>query len=94
MRMHLTLLNSLNTKKLRMGQTLTAVSIASQTCLTTIITWQRITALTYTETDIYFIGKILLIPFIPFKIYKEVQKDSYFKTSKEVNRPYNNKICK
>lgn len=51
--------------------------------------------MTYTEADTYFIGEVLLSPFIPFKIYKEVQKDSYFKTSKEVNRPYNdNKICR
>jgi hypothetical protein len=79
-----------------MGQTLTAVNTAlPEPASTTIIPWQQSTLVTYTETDTYFIGEVLLSPFIPFKIYKEVQKDSYFKTSKEVNRPYNdNKICR
>lgn len=96
MRMQLTLLNSSNTKKLRMGQTLTAVNITlPEPALYHHHHHLTVCYIIDLYRDWHSLGEVLLIPFIPLKIYKEVQKDSYLKTSKEVNRPYNgNKICK
>lgn len=42
----------------------------------------------YRLSDIHFSFQVTLAPFGQFKIYLKAQKDSYFKTSKKVNRPY------